>query len=200
MAEGGRRRHNNTHLKVRFYIMSLWLLFVLIFFLTIDIPISFSPDAVFIGIIPLLKRNTLSFFSLIMAIIGWVFSRITNYEWSGVRNPPHTISKIKNVNYEYLTFLTTIIVPLICIDLSNIRYIIVLGILLVLIGSIFIKMDLYFGNPTLALLGYRLYRAEIDKVSAPDGIILICKGRLSCQAKIEWIKIDDYVWVAKECM
>lgn len=84
----------------------------------------------------------------------------------------------KNENYEYLTFLTTYIIPLICIDLKNIRYIIVLGILLILIGAIFVKIDLYYGNPTLALMGYRLYRAEIENVDAPDGIILLTKDRL----------------------
>ena len=105
---------------------------------------------------------------------------------------------VKNENYEYLTFLTTYIIPLICIDLTKVRYVIVLGVLLVLIGFIFIRMDLYYGNPTLALMGYRLYRAEIKGCEAPDGIILISRDRLNKASSIKWIPIDEYVWIAKE--
>ena len=75
---------------------------------------------------------------------------------------------------------------------------IVLGVLLFLIGWIFVKMDLYYGNPTLALMGYRLYRAKIKDGNAPDGIILISKDRLTSDVAIKWIRIDKYVWVVKE--
>lgn len=187
-----------SDLKIRFYMMSLWLLFVLIFLLTIDIPVSFASNAKFIGWIPLLKRNVLSIIAALLALISYLLTCKTKYEWKGVTNPPHKISSIKNENYEYLTFLTTYIIPLICIDLENIRYVMVLGILLMLIGSIFVKMDLYYGNPTLALMGYRLYRAEINNVEAPDGVILLSKDRLSGNSSIRWIAIDKYVWVAKE--
>lgn len=199
MSKKKRAEHDdNIKLKIRFYIMSLWLLFILIFLLTIDIPISFAPGASFIGILSLLKRNILSLLSLALVLVSWALSKKTKYEWQGVTNPPHEIITVKNENYEYLTFLTTYIIPLICIDLSNIRYVIVLGVLLVLIGTIFVKMDLYYGNPTLALMGYRLYRAEIKGVPSPDGVILISKTKLISGASIKWIKIDEYVWVAEE--
>lgn len=51
---------------------------------------------------------------------------------------------------------------------------------------------------TLALMGYRLYRAEIRGVDAPDGVVLISKDRLSKRSAIKWIPIDKYVWIAKE--
>lgn len=148
-----RQKHEqDTAIKLRFYFMSLWLLFVLIFLLTVDIPICFSKDAHFIGFGPLLKRNWLAFISLFLAILGWLVASFEKQKWAGVSNPPYEIESIKNENYEYLTFLTTYIIPLICIDLTKIRYVFVLAVLLVLIGFIFIRMDLYCGNPTLALM------------------------------------------------
>ncbi len=185
-------------LKVRFYIMSLWLLFFLIFLLTVDIPISFAPDAKFIGWKELFSRNVLALISLFCTLSSWALTRGLKYQWQGVTNPPYKVTTIKNENYEYLTFLTTYIIPLICIDLSNLRYVIVLIVLLFVIGYIFVRMELYYGNPTLALMGYRLYRADIDGVDAPDGVILIAQNRLSSGACIKWIEIDEYVWVAKE--
>ena len=191
-------RDADTTLKLHFYIMSLWILFVFLFLLTVDIPISFSKDAHFIGVMPLLKRNWFAFISLLLALLGIVFASMKRRKWAGATNPPYEIISIKNENYEYLTFLTTYIIPLICIDLTKVRNVIVLGVLLVLIGFIFIRMDLYYGNPTLALMGYRLYRAEIKGCEAPDGIILISRDRLNKASSIKWIPIDEYVWIAKE--
>lgn len=185
-------------LKVRFYIMSLWLLFILIFLLSVDVPISFAPDAKFIGFKELFCRNILSIASLVCAIVSWLIAKNVQYEWKGVTNPPHKVKSIKNENYEYLTFLTTYIIPLICIDLKNMRYVITLIVLLLIIGYIFVKMDLYYGNPTLALMGYRLYRVEIEGVDAPDGVVLISKDCLSSNTSFKWIEIDTFVWVAKE--
>lgn len=56
-------KSNAVRLKIRFYIMSLWLLFTLIVFLTIDIPICLEPGAKFIGVIPLIWRNVLPIIS-----------------------------------------------------------------------------------------------------------------------------------------
>lgn len=189
----------DTVTKFIFYFMSLWLLFVLIFILTIDIPpISFSKEYYCIYFKSLIKNNLLALFSLSLAVIGWIVASCKKRKWEGVSNPPYTIKSIKNENYEYLTFLTTYIIPLICIDLTKPRYVLILVILLVIIGFIFIKTDLYYGNPTLALMGYRLYRAEIQGIDAPDGIILISKDHLNKKSCIKWIPIDKYVWIAKE--
>ena len=191
-------KSDNLWLKVEFYILSLWLLFVLIFLLTIDIPISFAPNAKFIGFIPLIQRNWLAIISLLMALAGTVITFKLRHRFKGVHYPPAEITNIKNENYEYLTFLTTYIIPLICINLGEIRYVIVLGILLLIIGSIFVKMDLYLGNPTLALLGYHLYRIEAKGFSSTDGILVISQDKLKVGTSIKWIKITDSVWVAKE--
>lgn len=189
---------DNLRLKMGFYILSLWLLFFLIFLLSVDIPISFAENAKFIGFGPLLKRNWLAIISLVMMLIGGVIAWRFNYKINGVTNPPAKIISIQNENYEYLTFLTTYIIPLICIDLGKIRYVIVLVILLIIIGSIFVKMDLYLGNPTLALLGYHLYRIKVEKIAETDDILVISKDRLSLDTSIKWIKISDKVWVVKE--
>lgn len=191
-------KSDNLWLKVEFYILSLWLLFVLIFLLTIDIPISFAPNAKFIGFIPLIQRNWLAITSLLMALVGTVITFKLKHRFKGVHHPPAEITNIKNENYEYLTFLTTYIIPLICINLDETRYIVVLGILLFIIGSIFVKMNLYLGNPTLALLGYHLYRIEAKGFSSTDGILVISQDKLKVGTSIKWIKITDSVWVAKE--
>lgn len=184
-------------LKFRFYIMSLWLLFLLIFLLTIDVEGVFPAKGGYVGILEILKQNCLALSSLALCFLGMFFAFQINYGWKGAFNPPYEISSIKNENYEYLTFLTTYIIPLICIDLEKVRYVIVLAILLIIIGFIFIRMDLYYGNPTLALMGYRIYRAEIQGFDMPDGVVIISKDKLYSNSFIKWIPISKNVWVAK---
>ena len=193
-----KKKTNDLQLKIEFYILSLWLLFVLVFLLSVDIPISFDKNAEFIGFWPLIQRNWLAIISLFMVFVGAVITAKLKYKFKGAHFPPAEVISIKNENYEYLTFLTTYIIPLICINLSETRYVIVLGVLLIIIGSIFVKMDLYLGNPTLALLGYHLYRIEVKGVTSKDGILVISKNKLFVGSMIKWLKITDYVWVAKE--
>lgn len=194
--------HSEHRLKIRFYLMSLCLLFALIFLLTIDIPVCEIIEKVQqkqdVAIMDILLDNVIPMIALLLAIYGLILSRISKYEWNGVSNPPYKIKTIKNENFEYLTFLTTYIIPLICIDLDNIRYVIVLCILLVVIGAIFVKTDLYYGNPTLALMGYHLYRVELENFDSPDGVILLSKDKLVKNTSVKWIRIDEYVWVAEE--
>lgn len=184
-----------TFYKVKIYIMSLWLLFFLLFVLTFEWP--FEGDCTFVGVSKMLKDNWLAMTSLIMCILGVVFSVGIKYEWKGVTNPPYKIKTVKNENYEYLTFLTTYIIPLICIDLEKIRYVIVLIVLLIIIGYIFIRMDLYYGNPTLALMGYRIYRVEIEDGESQEEKIIISKDKICKSDNISWIEMDNSVWVAK---
>lgn len=185
-------------LKIRFYFMSLWLLFIFITIVMFDKPYLTGNETIKDVIILFLKSNISSIVSFALSIIGVLMTLITRYEWSGVNNPPCEITEIKNENYEYLTFLTTYIIPLICVNFDDIRYVIVLSILLVVIGIVFVKMDLYYGNPTLALLGYKIYRAEIKGFDAPDGVVLITKNKLTKGNSIKWIPLDKYLWVAKE--
>ena len=178
--------------------MSLWLLFLLITIVAFVKPELAGTETIKDIIIIYLKSNILSIISLVLSIISVLMTLITRYEWKGVNNPPCEIIEIKNENYEYLTFLTTYIIPLICIDFEDIRYVIVLIILLTIIGVIFVKMDLYYGNPTLALLGYKIYRATLKGIDAPDGVILITKNKLTKGKSIKWIPLDKCLWVAKE--
>lgn len=65
-------------------------------------------------------------------------------------------------------------------------------------GIIFIKMDLYYGNPTLAIMGYKIYKVKVESPKVSNEIIVITKDKLSKGSSIKWIKMDEFVWVAKE--
>ncbi|MCQ2470415.1 MAG: hypothetical protein MJ147_00075 [Clostridia bacterium] len=193
-----RNTKNKTKLKIRFYFMSLWLLFLLVSILAAKKPETISSKTIIEIIILSIKANVLTIASFLLSVVSFVLTIVTKYEFNGVSNPPYKIIEIKNENYEYLTFLSTCIIPLACIDLKKINGVTVLIILLIVIGAIFVKMNLYYGNPTLALLGYKIYRVKLQGLDSSDGTIIITKNKLTKDKLIKWIPLDENVWFAKE--
>uniref|UniRef100_Q0I1S9 Uncharacterized protein n=1 Tax=Histophilus somni (strain 129Pt) TaxID=205914 RepID=Q0I1S9_HISS1 len=112
---------------------------------------------------------------------------------------PFTIKKIENSSYENLTFLATYIIPLISFDFDNNRQLIILAILLIVMGIIYIKTDLFYANPSLALLGFKLYKADGNfKNGERNDIILITRERLSLNDKATYIKLDERIYYVKK--
>ena len=72
--------------------------------------------------------------------------------------------KVENVSdssYNTLAFIASYFVPLVSFDLNTIRHQIVLVILFIAVGIIYIRYGFYYSNPSLALLGLRVYSATI---------------------------------------
>ncbi len=160
--------------KIELYFMSLGLLFFLLIIKSIDIPISFSTDSYFVGWGYLLKHNVTTIVCLACLIGSIICRKRFLHSLEGCQDLPCKIEYIKNGNYEYLTFLTTYIIPLICFDLGSVRDCILLLILLALLGVLFIKTNLYYLNPSLALIGFNIYIADIKykDTTIPETIIL----------------------------
>lgn len=188
-------KENKTRYKIRFYFISLWLLFLLVFLVTINI---INEDKTFIGFKELFTTNWLSFSALLLSIIGLLLYKKLSYELKGAAHPPYKIEYAENQSYEYLTFLTTYIIPLISFKLSECRYVIIFIILLIVVGIIFVKTDLYYGNPTLALMGYRLYRVTISNHPELNEVILITRDKLYAGDSFLWRTLEDNVWMAKK--
>ena len=185
--------------KFELYIMSLWLLFFLIIVITIDMPLCFTGQCRFIGILELLSRNVVPAIALVFLLIGAIFYFRFDYRLSGSKKLPSEIQNIDDLNYEHLTFLTTYIIPLICFNLTSTRYLIALALLLVVIGIIYVKTDKFYANPTLAVLGFRLYKIDVKTRTGPkQGIVVITKDRLSVSDQIRTLELDQKVWFGRK--
>src|SRR5690606_39860333 len=118
-----------------------------------------------------------------------------DFELKGANEIPFEVRKVENINYEHLTFLATYVVPLISFDFGSGRQMIVLGLLLVVLGVIYLKTDLFYANPSLALLGFHIYRADGSFKNGDNaGVVLICRERLSEGQKVSYIKLDDRIY------
>lgn len=185
--------------KIDLYVLSLGLLFV--FFVIIagtgpSIPFDYGDPQTWSDLI---VGNPLPVVSLLaIAYCVTAYQRF-KFDLKGATDIPFEVSKIEDINYEHLTFLATYVVPLISFDFGSNRQLLVLGLLLVVMGVIYIKTDLFYANPSLALLGFRIYRANGKfKMGEKEGIILISREKMVVGKKVSYIKLDDRIYYVSE--
>jgi len=188
----------NMRRKVDLYILSLGLLFVFLVVMTINIPTKSIDTDNYGAWVALFAENSVPVISVLL--LGYcVFAyRRFEFDLKGSADIPFEIKKVESINYEHLTFLATYVVPLISFDFSSGRQMIVLILLLVVMGFIYIKTDLFYANPSLALLDFRIYRADGGfKTGDRSGIILISRERLTVGQRVSYIRLDERIYYTK---
>lgn len=191
----------NNFQKMNLYILSLGILFIFLIIISFKTPkdYCFPPVWGWNIIWHILKTNLLSIISIIAIIYCVIVYRKFQIALGASPEIPFTINKIENSNYEHLTFLATYIIPLISFDFESTRQLIVLAILLIVMGIIYIKTDLFYANPSLALLGFKIYKADgYFKNGERNGIILLTRDKLNVNDKVTHLKLDDRIYYVKK--
>ena len=189
---------NRTIEKFELYILSLWLLFLLIIVVTIDVPICVKSECSFIGLKALALRNVVPATALLLVVLGALYYLRFNYKIAGSKSIPVEVSSVEDINYEHLTFLTTYIIPLICFNLTSERYLIALCLLLIVIGIIYVRTDKFYANPTLAVLGFRLYSVKLIRRTGEEvKVTLITRDHIKDGDKIRFLELDYRVYYAR---
>lgn len=189
---------SNTRRKVDLYILSLGLLFVFFVIITTKFPDSLFKINDYEAWESLLAANTIPAVSMLLLLYCIFAYKKFNFDLRGATDIPFEIKKIESISYEHLTFLATYVVPLISFDFGSGRQMIVLALLLIVMGVIYIKTDLFYANPSLALFGFHIYRVDGNfKTGNREGIILICREKLKESQKVSYIKLDEKIYYVK---
>lgn len=184
--------------KIDLYILSLGLLFVFFAIISMELPGSSFTYADAASWKLMATSNPLPIASILGLLYCWFAYLRFDFDLKGTTDIPFEITKLEDINYEHLTFLATYVVPLISFDFGSGRQMLVLGLLLVVMGIIYIKTDLFYANPSLALLGFHIFRANGSfKNGSREGIVLICRGRLTEKQKVAYIKLDDRIYFVR---
>lgn len=177
-----------------FYLLSMVFFLIIVLILGTNIPVYFGSDWEFIGwevflrlgvIIPIICV-LLIFFSLLFYL--WLL------QWNkGSKLGPVTKATYKNVSGDVMSFVASYFFPIVSFNLgATWQHAVVLAFLFVLIGAIYIKADIYYCNPTLMLLGFRVYDAEgLLNKNVGYKQVVISWGKLSDGDDIKYIPIDD---------
>ena len=185
--------------KTNLCVMSMELIFVLVFFKSIDIPIYFGADFEFIGWTNLFMqlyqlRNIIA----VCCVIGILWSEsvylLLSYRLKG---SPTTISvaisKIENKDVEYLSLLFTIL-TVVSFNFDDTRDIVIFLIIFLLYAVLLKSTDWYTTNPLLRLRGLHLYSGVVKNY--PHGITFLSFEQISSDKEIfrSYQKISDAVY------
>ncbi|MDH5365698.1 MAG: hypothetical protein OEW67_01830 [Cyclobacteriaceae bacterium] len=183
-------------LKIQLYILSLWLLFALLFINKIQIPICFE-NCEFIGFKNLITKNIIPIISIVFIFSGFWFYYRFKFIIKGAKSLPEQIIKVENINWEHLTFLVTYVIPLLSFDLdfnlSEDRNGLMFFLVLIVIGMIYVKTNMFYNNPTLAILGYHIYKSQTTN---KKNIVIISKDVLIEENWIQHKLISDNIYFA----
>ena len=133
------------------------------------------------------------------SITYWrVFLSLFFYLTKGTKELSFEIKEIESIEYEHLTFLTTYIIPLVCFNFGSLRYIVVFVILLFVIGCIYIRTDIFYANPSLALLNFRIYKVNglFRNGEMRENRILITRDKLDIGDNVKYLKLDERIYYA----
>ena len=190
-------------LKIELYILSLWLLFFLLFVNKIEFPICFSDDCHYIGTWQLIKINWIPLISLLGMVYGFYsFWRFKHRVVERSPQGPWAIEEIENISFENLSFLATYIIPLLCFELDfhldEGRNALMLFLILIAIGAVYIKANLYYTNPTLALINFRIYRISYRYQGQLRKCIVLARVKLVVNDQIFAKLIDGNIYYVKK--
>lgn len=149
------------------------------------------------NILTVIKHNVVSGVCICAIIVGIIGYLIFRDRLRSSKEFPITIKECKSINYENLSFLTTYVIPLICFPMETAREIVVMFLLIIAIGCIFIKTNLFYSNPSLVLLGFSVYQIS-DKSQKLVDAVVIAKGKLQIGDKISYLALGDNVYFAKK--
>mgnify|MGYP000384359877 FL=1 len=193
---------SRPYLKTVLYILSLWLLFLSLLIMSYDkVLIKNVWDYIFtenftFPISSLRVRNIVFIVSLVFIFIGAIILIILANSFGSGWSVACTVSDISNENHEHLEFLTTYIMPLVFPDVDSKRTVLNLGLMIFVIGAIYVKTNRFYSNPSLAILGFRIYKANVHDRGVKK-FTIICRGVLKSTDSIKYIKIDDETYLAK---
>lgn len=130
---------------------------------------------------------------LLLSIVSLALTKVVDHSTKGTLCPSYEVASVENENYEVMVFIATYIIPLVCMNLAEVKSFVVFSLLVITLGIIATKMDLYMANPTLALLGYRLYSIKVNDKS-DKSYFVITKKSIKQNDHIEWKELDTDRW------
>lgn len=186
-----------TWFKVGWYLLSMWLFVVIVFILTIKYSIGHLTGDSF-EFKSLWNLNViLSIFAILVFLFDVWFYIHLRYGLTGMPELSVPIAKTEERNVDMLSFLASYFIPLVSFDVTKDEHQIVMLLFFVAIGMMYVKGNVFHLNPTLLILGFKLYNCEVDK---RDGncasVLVLSKFPLNINSRFSYRMITDKLWIA----
>ncbi|KAF5049674.1 hypothetical protein DSECCO2_437410 [anaerobic digester metagenome] len=200
----------NGKLKFKLIIQSFAPLFALILIKYFDCHVITSAELffrkLFHGDIGVFLRVWLNecfgvFFVSILSV-GWIISamialwQFRDVQMSGFTDAGDKVAIEEELTESGIIFFMTFVFPLLLDDLTTLRGFLLFSGILALIFLLMWKTNLYYQNPILTILGYKVYRIHFLQESGRDPgkkYIAICKKKLDVNKIVKWKIVSDDV-------
>ena len=140
----------------------------------------------------------LCFAWVLAAFIGYIF--FAAFRWTS-KKQGYQLSYFEEKEDASLNFFMTMIIPLLIDDVRTIQGAVTFFVIVSMMWTLLGKTHLYYANPVLAILGYRVYEIQFKSNPAFGGekCIAVVKGHFSKDlGTVEYKVIDDMVLYMKE--
>lgn len=182
-------------LKLSLYMISLWILFFMLIVLKVDvsdIPCEINCS----NIKRFVCENIFTLICILFILFGVVGYVLFKDLLKNAKQLPIKLKECESVNYENLSFLATYIIPLVCFPMQTDREIFVMFAVIIIIGCIFVKTNLYYTNPSLVLLGFNVYKVKTDSQKFREGIVIV-RGKLKSGDDVKYLSLSDNVYFGR---
>lgn len=186
--------------QIKLYILSLAILFLIVFLITVKLDVCIKDiDCTSLTWKDYAFANWLPIIMLILMLYCEIIRREFEHMLDGGAGDSMFVVECQSENYEHLTFLATYIIPFFGFSFTETGRLLAYGVLLIVIGAIFIKTDRYYANPTLALFGYKLYRITMSDANARyESVIVITKSTLSANQSVNYKLLSNNVYYVRK--
>lgn len=183
-------------LKLSLYCISLWILMFMLIVLKIDVSMIHEKNSIE-TLKEFLCANEFSGICICIILVGLMGYVYFKDYLKNAKRLPVEIEECESVNYENLSFLATYVIPLVCFPMETDREIFVLFAVIIIIGCIFVKTNLYYTNPSLVLMGFNVYSVKCKNEGAFKRGIVIVKGKLKVKDTIKYMSLSDNVYFVR---
>ena len=135
-----------------------------------------------------------------VATAVYYFVSFQAFKWAGGKEG-YQIVDIEEKEDASLNFFLTLIIPLLMDDVATIQGALTFLLIVAAISALLYRTKLFYANPILAMLGYRIYefRFKSNKTYHDERITAISFGRLTGKNSIEYkIVSKDDILLVKE--
>lgn len=101
------------------------------------------------------------------------------------------VSKKNLTDQHFLNYFSLFVLLALTFDLSKICFVCVFVVILIFIGIVYIKNNIYYVNPLLNIMGYSFYDITYEKDGRTEELRIFYKGELEVNSKSYNIYIAD---------
>lgn len=141
---------------------------------------------------------------VMLICLCWVIAALTFLVYFGAfrwrdKSSGYEIIDVEENKEASLNFFLTLIVPLLVDDVGTLQGAILFLCVFVMMCMLLYKTDLFYANPVLSLLGYRVYEFSFrqNSILPNEKYIGLCYGSLEESKSVEYKKITDKVLYVK---